>query len=68
MNNVHCTKNLLQSAQPDDGHLRAETCSLSIASHIRYLIKRLVVCMTVVHTYFYIVADIQREADSVVQM
>jgi len=24
---AHCTKHLLQSAQPDDGHLRAEICS-----------------------------------------
>ena len=24
---THCSKNLLQSAQPDDGHVRAETCS-----------------------------------------
>jgi len=24
---THCTKNILQSAQPDDGYLRVETCS-----------------------------------------
>ena len=30
------------------------------ASHLRYLIKYLVVCITVVHTHFYIVADTQR--------
>ena len=33
---------------------------LLIASHLRYLIKYLVVFMTVVHTYFYIVVDTQR--------
>ena len=33
---------------------------LLLASHLRYLIKYLVVFMTVVHTYFYIVVDTQR--------
>ena len=33
---------------------------LLIASHLRYLIKYLVVFMTVVHAYFYIVVDTQR--------
>ena len=33
---------------------------LLITSHICYLIKYLVVFMTVVHTYFYIVVDKQR--------
>ena len=33
---------------------------LLIASHLRYLIKYLVVFMTVVHIHFYIVVDTQR--------
>ena len=33
---------------------------LSIASHLRYLIKYSVVFITVVHAYFYIVVDTQR--------
>jgi hypothetical protein len=33
---------------------------LLIASHLSHLIKYLVVFMTVVHTYFYIVVDTQR--------
>ena len=33
---------------------------LLIAAHLCYLIKYLVVFMTVVHTYFYIVVDTQR--------
>ena len=35
-------------------------CSLLIAAHLRYIIKYLVVFMTVVHTYSYIVVDTQR--------
>jgi hypothetical protein len=33
---------------------------LLIASHLRYLIKYLVVFMTVIHTCFYIVVDTKR--------
>jgi hypothetical protein len=42
-----------QVVQSDDGHL-------SIASHLCYLIIRLVLFMTVVHIYFYIVVYTQR--------